>query len=767
MEGELGTETRSKASKEGELPLGLLSLMRELQQATKLVDALSSFETRLLGILNSERFTIYQKGRSDREIISKFKSGEDKSTIRVPVNMSSIAGYVAMSQRGVLISDVLKPGSLEKIHPKLRFDNSFDLRTGFRTRSIIAVPIRYQNILLGVFQLINHRSGGSFTKTEYGYAEVVAHQLAEKFKHELQATKTPHEYLITKGIITEERLEEFRLRATKDNKTINDVLIKDGKIPKADLGLSLEHFYQVPFMEFDSEITPPMGAFNGMSEHYIKQLTWVPISQTDDEATILMEDPSNVSILMEIQRLISARHYVFKVGLLDDIRSYLTKSSGEQGRTATALVQKIRQEEAEKVLDVETIEESRDIAFDAGAEDEATVIKLVNQILFEGYERRASDIHIEPGKGNSPAVVRLRIDGVCQTLTEIPGSVVTPVVSRIKILSSLDISEKRKPQDGKFAVKMKGSIVELRVATLPTVNGESVVMRILATGTPLPFSKLNLTRRNYDVMKKLAEYPHGIILVVGPTGSGKTTTLHAVLGYLNTPDIKIWTAEDPVEITQPGLNQVQVQRKIGFDFSAALRAFLRADPDVMMIGEMRDYETAHSAVEASLTGHLVLSTLHTNSAPETITRLLDLGLDPASFSDALLGVLAQRLVRTLCEKCKEPYTPDLSEVQTIERFYGKEHFEELGVAAGVSTFYRTRGCKSCSDTGYRGRTGIHELLQVTNEMRALVYKKGSVHEIRSLAMKQGMRTLMQDGIAKLVAGMTDLENVRKIALGSS
>lgn len=750
-----------------DLPPALIAISRELHAATSLIDSLVALEERILATLGAERFTIYQKGRSDREIISKFKSGGDKGVIRVAMNMSSIAGYVAMSQKGVLVSDVAKPGVLEKIHPKLRFDSSYDQRTGFRTRSVVAVPIRHQSILLGVLQLINHRGGGAFSKTDYDHAEVIAHQLAEKFKNELQATKTPHEYLVAKGLLTEEKLQEWIELAKKEGRHINDVLIKEGRIPKNELGTSLEYYYQVPFMSYDPELQLPVELLQGVNDVYLKQASWVPVEKQGDEVTIILEDPSNVNVLMEVQRLVQARHYIFRVGIYDDIRNYIAQFTKEATRSTAAIAEKLKEESSKAQKIERKVAEVREIAFEEGDDEEATVIKFVNQILNEAYENRASDIHIEPGKGSVPGQVRIRVDGVCRVLTTIPSTHVTAVVSRIKIMSSLDISEKRKPQDGKFGVRIRGSVVELRVATLPTVTGEAVVMRILASGEPLPFSKLNLTRRNYNVISNLIEYPHGIILVVGPTGSGKTTTLHAVLGHLNTPERKIWTAEDPVEITQPGLNQVQIQKKIGFDFAAALRAFLRADPDVMMIGEMRDYETAHSAVEASLTGHLVLSTLHTNSAPETISRLLDLGLDPASFSDALLGVLAQRLVRTLCERCKEPYAPDEGEVKTLERFYGEKHFDELGVQAGVSTFFRPTGCKACGGTGYRGRTGIHELLQVTPEMRSLIYRKGTVGEIRDLALSQGMRTLMQDGIAKLVNGMTDLENVRKIALGST
>jgi type II secretory ATPase GspE/PulE/Tfp pilus assembly ATPase PilB-like protein len=334
-------------------------------------------------------------------------------------------------------------------------------------------------------------------------------------------------------------------------------------------------------------------------------------------------------------------------------------------------------------------------------------------------------------------------------------------------MSNLDITVKRLPQDGKIKFRRTGGEeIELRVATIPTQGGvEDIVMRILAKGETMPLEDMALLPRNYNEMLNIISKPYGLILCVGPTGSGKTTTLHAALHHINRPDRKIWTAEDPVEITQYGLRQVQVQPKIGFDFAAAMRSFLRADPDVIMVGEMRDYETAKTGVEASLTGHLVFSTLHTNSAPETVVRLLDMGIDPLNFADALLGILAQRLVRTLCNSCKEAYHPSKEEYDEIIESYGETAFEKLNMPYNDNfKLFRSKGCDLCDKTGYKGRMGIHELLVATEDIKRMVQKHATVEIMREQAMKEGMTTLLQDGILKAIKGFTDFKQVRRVCI---
>ncbi len=742
----------------------LNSVYRDIHEADRFEDVLPHLEKGLLSLVRAERLTVYRRARNGREIVSRYKTGVEVNEIRLPLTPTSIASFIALSQLPLRIDNVYDTEHLASLHPKLKFDHSYDQRTGFRTRSMMVVPIKFNNTMLGVLQVMNRVGEVTFAELDLMQAQEVAQIIGQKFQYDLQATRGPFDYLLHRKVITPEKLKEAESRAAKENISVAYCLLKEFRLTPEEIGESLEHYYQIPFFKYDPDIELPGELLKKLNTAYLKANCWVPIAGDQDKATILIDNPNDSNRIMEIQQGLNVRSYEFRVGLVEDILRYLGEGieSISESRNAVNLddlVGRLRDEVAfeEDDEDGETIS--------SVSENEATVVQLVNRLILDASKYNASDIHIEPGKGKENANVRMRIDGVCRQILRIPSSHIRAVIARIKIMSRLDIAERRKPQDGKIATMYKGKPIELRVATLPTVNGESAVLRVLSSGDALPFDKLNLSERNEKAVLELISKPHGIFLVVGPTGSGKTTTLHAILGHINSPDRKIWTAEDPVEITQPGLQQVQVNPKIGFDFAAALRAFLRADPDVILIGEMRDQETSHIGVEASLTGHLVFSTLHTNSAPETITRLLDLGLDSLSFADALLGILAQRLLLTLCSKCKQPYTPSDHEYEQLAKAYGEEYFSELGKTKADLKLYKAVGCDECGGSGYKGRTGIHELLVSSPEMRSMISKNGSVAEIRDLAIQEGMRGLMQDGIAKVLRGQADFIHLRRVTAG--
>jgi len=554
---------------------------------------------------------------------------------------------------------------------------------------------------------------------------------------------------------------EFALseQRKRGGKRIGQILVEMNLVSEVDLSSTLARKFQIPFVDLDT-CAVNLAAIEELPRDFIEKNRILPLDSDVKTITIAMSDPLAVDAIDSVRRL--AQKQVCEVVATPSqleryIPTYLDQFDAK--KTASEMDDILKGLVAD---DVQTIAETDQNDAGGVKESDNSIIKLANQIVIDAYRRGASDIHIEPNGKERTVIVRFRIDGECVAYQEIPSNYRLPLVARFKIMALLDIAERRKPQDGKIRFKVGEKQIELRVATIPTVNNnEDIVLRILAASKPMPLESMGLSQPNLDALKKLVAKPYGLILCVGPTGSGKTTTLHSALGFINTVDMKIWTAEDPVEITQAGLRQVQVNHKIGFTFANAMRAFLRADPDVIMVGEMRDVETAGTAVEASLTGHLVFSTLHTNSAPETVTRLIDMGLDPFSFADALLGVLAQRLARGLCKQCREQYSPDAKELAELARAYGSEAFAKL--LETEHTFglklWRSVGCSACGKSGYRGRVALHELLVTDDGLKVAIQRKSPIDDIRRLAMGAGMTTLLQDGVQKVIAGQTDMKQV--------
>lgn len=757
---EIETPIPTVAEPQDEFVANLSKIYQRLKYSKKLKTAMKEVEKDLLSLLDVKLFTIYQSVDNGKEILASFKGGDpdddDSIEIRVPFSPTSLAGYVALSQRALVIKNVLDSEELIDIHPRLQFDKRFSEAKGWNVKSMIIVPIK-DEILLGVMQLINFEGDREFTKTDLKHAMMVSQMLAKQFRSSLQSTQGPYDYLVQKSKISGVELAELQNNVSLYGGSVSRSLMDEFNIEADEIGKSLEHYYRVPYMKYDSEHELPVDLLENIGVSYLRSNLWLPVAGDKEEAVILIDDPSDYQRIMEIQGVVNARNYVFRVGLPEHILQFLRGDSDADMEAGFDDV--FDALGGEGGIEIDTEDEDDE---DEGLAATSGIIQLVNRIITESDRLGASDIHIEPGKDEAPGGVRIRVDGICRELLKVPKEHCAALIARIKVISRLNIAEKRLPQDGKCKLKVRGKRLELRVATVPTVQGESAVLRILAAGAAMPLEKLNLSARNFEKVVDASAHPHGLFLVVGPTGSGKTTTLHAVLGHINKPDRKIWTAEDPVEITQPGLQQVQMLPKIDFTFATAMRAFLRADPDVILIGEMRDHETASIGVEASLTGHLVLSTLHTNSAPETITRLLDLGLDPVNFSDALLGVLAQRLMRTLCGKCKQPYKPDQKELDHLIDAYGREAFSELDYDMNNIELQGPVGCDDCGGTGYKGRTGIHELLMGTNELQAMIYNKAELDAIKQQAVKDGMQSMKQDGIEKIFMGLSDYKQLLRV-----
>lgn len=575
--------------------------------------------------------------------------------------------------------------------------------------------------------------------------------------------------LITSQQLTQEQLEQAHLEARKKDCSVETILMEKYKISKQAIGASLSAYSNCPFLEYDESFRINAQLIKNINLNYLQINHWIPLRATQDTVEVLIDDPFVFHKTQDIKRLFPDKQVRYWIGLREDIQKYVNSVSVNGAAPELAVADE--EDPISAILDQLATEGQQDEAAEGREflidENDSAIVKLVNQIIAAGVRMGASDIHIEPNGDKRDTVVRFRIDGHCQEYLKVQPSHRRALVSRLKVMARLDIAEKRKPQDGKIAFRLLDKDIELRLATIPSagLGNEDAVLRILAASEPIPLDQMKMAERNLREFTSILQKPYGIILCVGPTGSGKTTTLHSALSYINTPSRKIWTAEDPVEITQAGLRQVQVQPKIGFTFAAALRSFLRADPDVIMVGEIRDQETAEIAINASLTGHLVLSTLHTNSAVETVTRLLDMGMDPFNFADALLGIMAQRLARTICPHCKEMYHPSKEEYDSLAHGYGEEAFAQLGIPYNEKwRLARGKGCDACRQSGYKGRIGLHELLLGTSEFRSLLYARAPVAELQRLATAQGMTSLLQDGILKCLWGLTDYNQVRAVAI---
>ena len=736
----------------------LKAIYQIIRQSKTLEVALETVGEGLLDILGVRLFTVYQCVENGKELLAIYRGGDTEynslNEIRVHFSATSVAGYVALSQRSILINDVKDTSELVDIHPRLQFDRRFSDERGWPIKPMIAVPIK-DEVMLGVLQLINFEGDPSFDSSDLKRAAFVSQMLARQFRESLQSNGGPFDQLVKQGSLSSRELADAQANASLRGASVSSVLMENYSLSAQAIDRSLAHHYRVPFMAYDPALILPLRLLENISKGYLRKTLWLPVAGDKNEAVILIDDPSNHQRIMEIQGVLNARNYVFRVGLPEHISLFLRDDSPPESSTSFEDLFSVLASQS-KAAQPERLDDE-----DHGSETSG-MIQLVNRVIAEADRLGASDIHIEPSREGAPGSVRIRVDGLCRQLLVIPEEHCAAAIARVKVISRLNIAERRLPQDGKCKLKLADRHIEMRVATLPTVHGESVVMRLLTPGSPMQLETLSLSVANQREIMTIATQPHGLFLVVGPTGSGKTTTLHAVLSKLNTPERKIWTAEDPVEITQEGLQQVQVQSKINFTFAMAMRAFLRADPDVILIGEMRDKETANIGIEASLTGHLVLSTLHTNSASETITRLLDLGLDPINFSDALLGVLAQRLMRTLCANCKQAYEPGESERLRLLEWYGEEDFVNHGLETRQWTLCKAVGCSECGGTGYKGRMAIHEMLVCGSRLRGLIYRRASLDELRHQAAQDGMRTMRQDGIEKILSGHSDYSQLIQV-----
>ncbi|MGZ8153892.1 MAG: ATPase, T2SS/T4P/T4SS family [Burkholderiales bacterium] len=772
-----------------------LGFQQKLQTVTNRIHSTSNVDELMIEIsreicdlFEADRLTIYVTSEDKNSIVSKIKTGlHSFKDIKLPINDQSIAGYVAGHKTVINIRDAYDDAELKSYSPQLNFLKAVDLKTGYRTRQMLAAPIldARSRELVGVIQIINSKHSRPFPPImEEGVTQVadtLAIALQQRQRPSLMTLRSKYEALVANAVLSSDELELAQRSARRKNLDLETILVDEFQVKLPELGAALSAYFRVPYEPFRADRVRPGDLLRNMSREFCETNQWLPVGEDSEGLVIMTLDPEQTKASRMVVNVYPKSKIIYTVTTAQEFAATVEQMFGaglmddQLGDIGDLL----------GTLDEDDIEGG--IAEDiASAASDNELVKLVNKLIIDGYRQGASDIHIEPYPGKSKTEVRFRRDGSLMPYISIPGSYRSALAARIKIMCDLDISERRKPQDGKIKFKKYGPLdIELRVATIPTAGGvEDIVMRILAGGEPIPLDKLGLSPRNLALCKSAIEKPYGLFFVCGPTGSGKTTTLHSVLGYLNTPDMKIWTAEDPVEITQKGLRQVQVNRKAGLDFAVVMKAFLRADPDVIMVGEMRDKETVSIGIEASLTGHLVFATLHTNSAPESIVRLLDMGMDPFNFADALLGILAQRLAKRLC-KCKEAHVATDEEIDLLLDEYCQElmsvpvwkadpagehekvrasWIKDFGNEQGELILYSAKGCDVCANTGYKGRTGLHELLIGTDRIKQHIQEHARVAQVLSTALEEGMRTLKQDGIEKVLQGITDIQQVRAVCI---
>jgi type IV pilus assembly protein PilB len=565
------------------------------------------------------------------------------------------------------------------------------------------------------------------------------------------------EHFVAEGLITQDELDLAiqKHRELGGAEPVARVLVNMGLVTERDRVRCLGKVWGIPFVDI-SDVVPQPDALSIISPQVAKRFKCVPIEKKGDKLMVGMVNPLDIFVIDEL-RLTTGLEIEAMIAIEEDLLAALANHYKVDVNVNDALAGVMKDFDGDVEITKNNEEELSEAELREMGED-APIIRLANLIVSQAIGDKASDIHMEPQKDGMR--VRFRVDGVLMEGMKLPRKVVAPLTSRMKIMSEMDIAEKRAPQDNRISAVIGGKEFDFRVSTLPCVYGEKIVMRVLDKGgINVGLSKLGFLPHNMKLIEDMASKSYGIILVCGPTGSGKSTTLYSVLNKLNTGLNNIITIEDPVEYELPGINQCGVNVKAGMTFGAGLRAMMRQDPDIIMVGEMRDKETATIAMEAALTGHLVLSTLHTNDAPSAATRLVDMEVEPFLISSAVIGVLAQRLVRQICSHCKESYT---SQRETLLR-YGFPLPDEIGAdTEGEITLFKGKGCDHCKGTGYKGRTGIHELLIMTDEIRDEILKRGPAHIIRNLAVQSGMKTLQMDAVSKILMGVTSVDEVLRV-----
>ncbi len=765
--------------------------------------SLDSLTDSLKSIFGCESATLFSYDSSKKELYSQSFRSQSSEEIRLKISMDNLAGYVAATGKPLNISDVHSSEELKSHHKNLEYDATWEDKLGFKTRSAMLIPLPHKNKLVGVMEVVNKNDGSPFLESDFIRAKAIAlvmglalykleernrsknntapqngsqEEAPEKVPEEISSADcleepadskpTKFSYLIEKGFLTNDELVQMTQKSQETGSEIENLLVKELYLRPLDIGKSLESFYYIPYTGYEKSAAKPDLAGVEIDVDTLRKQNWVPLKNEDDGMMVLINDPTDKNSVETIKQTFANKNIEFRVGLKMEIQEYIDGFYQIEEPQNNPETQNLPED---KTLELVIEEEIKTKA----PEDQVIMPdsrnKFFDEMLSIAIRQDVTDIHIEPGMEGKNLLIRLRKDNACRVFEEVPSSAQKEIIDHLKKLAKLDATVNQLPQNGKFIWSLGSNKYELSVVVFPTIgNLEDAMIRISQIGKPvpsfMPMTQMEFSDPNLDKIMSRIHAGKGMILVTGPEGTGKTTSLHAFLGQLNTPEKKIVTAESPVDIVQNGLRQIQINDEIGLNFSFAVETFLLGNPDIIMIGEIKDSETLKLGIEAAQ-DRLIFSSLDAKSTMDAIRKMRDMNFEPTQFADAFLLIMAQKLVPSLCDYCKEDYHPTQEEFEMLEKFYGDSNFADLGFQYNDNlTLKKAVGCKQCIFTGYSGKIALQEVLERTPELNRLIAEKASMEEIHNQALKDGMITLNQDGIYKIMNGDCDFKKIQEAFL---
>ncbi|MFC1812346.1 ATPase, T2SS/T4P/T4SS family [Thermodesulfobacteriota bacterium] len=739
----------------------LKTIYKKIHNAANIDKIFVHLQDDITTLFDAEHLIIYVIDGVKRELFPKFLT-DNAPAGRCRLSVTVLPGYCALNQKLINIKNVYDTNELASIDPNTRFDHNRDEKFNFKTRQVLLFPIVLKNVLIGVIELINKKSGFSFSAKDETYIKQLAPILSSALssgKQEAMVVNESHEkfdYLVKSNFLSRKDFNDAIEISRQKQDPVESILIKDFDVPKKAVGESLSAYYKLPLQEYDHRIVElPDSLIDRLNESFLRSKLWAPLRLKEQSIDIALNDPHDLHTLEKIKRLIKKKKFKYYVALKEDILSFIDLVFNKRPLIQPSI--------DDILLDLEIDDEEIDDAEED--ENSSVVVKAVNRILSEACKAEASTIHIEPDSKNKKIVVRFRMDGVCSLYQEIPYQYGAAMVSRIKILAGLDIAERWKPQAGRISFKNhSGLSIDLKAMTIPARCGiETIAVDILQTDKVVPLTALNFSKHNLKTFTGIISRPHGMIVVSGLHGIRPSNIIYSALEHINKPEIKIWIVEKSSTTHLADSSQAEINPRIGFDTASGLRAILQADPDVIMVGNLNDTETVSIAVDASLSGHLVFSSLSSGNAVDAIIRLLDISMNPYAIANALLGILAVSHVRKLCPTCREKYHLSKTGFDDLLSAHGSKICEKTGMRyRPAMAVYRAKGCHLCSNTGYKGLLGIHELLGVTKTIKQMIKKRTDPERLFKQGSEDGMIPMKQDAANKFFQGLTDEKEIDRI-----